>query len=126
MEAEPAAAEAAPDGRSAAPASPSAEPGAAAAQPDGVARPAEFAARPAERAWQTLLRIWAAAVAAKPPLAFAPFPERPALFQEPVPNRQISADPRRMPARSFPALSNRRLFPGDCGPPQPEPSPAAE
>jgi hypothetical protein len=107
-------------------ASPSAEPDAAvvaAAQPGVVAQPVEFvaeaSARPAELAVEVRLRIWAAVVAAVAAarLAFAPFPERPALPQGPEPSRQLSAGPPEVPA-PFPALSEHPLFPGDSGQPE--------
>jgi hypothetical protein len=92
----------------AAQASPSAEPDAAVvavAQPGEVAQPVEFAAeavaQPAEPALEARLRILGAAVAvavaAAVRLAVAPLPGRPALLQGPAPNRQLSAEPLKVP-----------------------------
>jgi hypothetical protein len=115
-----------PFGAVAVPASPSAEPDAAvvaAAQRGVVAQPVEFAAeasaRPAEPALEARLRIWvvAGAAVAAARLAFAPFPERPALLQGPEPSRQLSAAPPEVPA-PFPALSEHPRLPGDSGQPE--------
>jgi hypothetical protein len=92
---------------------------AAVAQPGVAARPAEFAAsaRPAQQASQRLRQVWAAAVAAEPRLAFVPLPEQSALLQGPEPSRQLSADPREVPAHSFPAFSRRLRLPAHSGQP---------
>jgi hypothetical protein len=119
---QPAAAAARPSGAAAARASPSAEPDAAVvavAQPGAVAQPVEFAAeavaQPAEPALEARLRILAVAVAAR--LAVAPLPEPPALLQAPEPNRQLAAEPLKVPA-PLPAPLAHRLLPGDSEAPE--------
>jgi hypothetical protein len=82
-------------------------------QRDAFGAVSEASARPAESALEALQRVSVAAV--EPRLAFAPIPERPALFRGPEPNRQISAVLRATLAHSFPALSDRRQPRGDQG-----------